>query len=1233
MLYVASIQRATAQLDAIKADWIQTNVDCLLVSKLNRIQVTKIDLDGTDSDGVLHSSFDVQLDATIAAIATVKLAIDKPSSLIVLTTSHQLFTLEYASKTPQHPVTTSSVSIQERFATRAELQRIVVDPDRRLILVHAYNGQLRVIPLMSAGGKSTSGTTKNRRFSKVDFPDAPLTADLALDLSRSYNLRLDALNVRSIVMLPSAINSISSPTIVVLHSDAHGQQTVALFQVDLEEKELEPGPETEVEDAGAETLIPHGHQGVLVVGEQSIEWVSQMPFDVRGKGKAKEVGSSPKRITKCALPVGNVKAWVRQTMSRWCVLTHHYSWLLANSWTLLPGQKGQYLLGDIYGKLLRLDVRGDSAGRVQSLLTHDLGDMSTFQKASSPTALVCLADEVLYLASRFGDSQLIRLLPSSPNNELELVASYPSLAPITDSCVVRGQSGASSHLVTCSGAYKGGSLRVVRQGAGLVEMADLALENVQRMWAVKNDAGLVFDRGHSADAYGGLLVMSFFDETQILDPDQSRTGDGDEGISEVQIPGIRSDVQTLLAHTSGNHLVQVTASEVVSVSAEVTSAAPTKAEWRPAHGLQITLAEADGNYVLLALQGGEIELLDVCEGQVSHVASLKLASDVAAISLARLGTRSVAVVALWSSNLVQLIDLPTMGEMSSHMMAGGYLVRSLLLATFADSVAHLFVGLGDGSLVSFIINSTDATFEVESQKSARLGTKPVTMTQIIGDDAATTSVLVSSDRVTAISRQSDRLSYSSVNLKGITAMVQLHSSLYPGAIAFASPSEVRLGRIESVQHVDIRPISLEEDEPRKIVHSVRARSFGVACLRRDVDRVTGRQKSSSSFKVLHDETFEVLASISLHPDEEAQSLAVLDDGKNDRTCFILGTALIRAAEAEPSSGRVLLISRDAATDSGYSIAAEVSVSGSTYSLAAMDSLTFVAAINSSVTVYGVGQDWQAIQPIATWGGAFVAFSLVSLAKDQILVGDALRSLTLLQLERNSQNGSAGSSRLVEVARDYSPHYVTAFAPVSPTSKEFVGAESDLNLFTVAKDQTHNSRTGQAEIELVDQGRFHLGELVTSFNSGALVHQFDEALAGVATPRLVFTTSAGSVGAILDIGTETSKVLSELERNMRRVMDSIGELRQEESVHSLMPESTRAASVDVSLLEPRSWRAFRSERQVATSAGFIDGDFIERFLTVSTSQVERIMAGGNEHERITMTSDELMRIVEGMSRLH
>lgn len=38
--------------------------------------------------------------------------------------------------------------------------------------------------------------------------------------------------------------------------------------------------------------------------------------------------------------------------------------------------------------------------------------------------------------------------------------------------------------MTCSGAYKSGSLRIVRRGVGLTELASLELEGVQRMWSV-----------------------------------------------------------------------------------------------------------------------------------------------------------------------------------------------------------------------------------------------------------------------------------------------------------------------------------------------------------------------------------------------------------------------------------------------------------------------------------------------------------------------------------------------------------------------------------------------------------------------------------------------------------------------------------------------------------------------------------------------------------------------------
>lgn len=45
-----------------------------------------------------------------------------------------------------------------------------------------------------------------------------------------------------------------------------------------------------------------------------------------------------------------------------------------------------------------------------------------------------------------------------------------------------------SRLVTCSGAYKTGSLRVVQRGVGLSEMAALDVPNVQRLWSIPETA-------------------------------------------------------------------------------------------------------------------------------------------------------------------------------------------------------------------------------------------------------------------------------------------------------------------------------------------------------------------------------------------------------------------------------------------------------------------------------------------------------------------------------------------------------------------------------------------------------------------------------------------------------------------------------------------------------------------------------------------------------------------------
>lgn len=98
------------------------------------------------------------------------------------------------------------------------------------------------------------------------------------------------------------------------------------------------------------------------------------------------------------------------------------------------------------------------------------------------------------------------------------------------------------------------------------------------------------------------------------------------------------------------------------------------------------------------------------------------------------------------------------------------------------------------------------------------------------------------------------------------------SSAYPSSLALASPSGLRIGRIEDIQRVDIRAIPFDEDEPRKIAHDPKSRTFGVVCLRRDVNRVTGEQTSVGSVKVLDDQTFEGESTVPL-PRRDAHLLA------------------------------------------------------------------------------------------------------------------------------------------------------------------------------------------------------------------------------------------------------------------------------------------------------------------------------------------------------------------------
>jgi DNA damage-binding protein 1 len=155
---------------------------------------------------------------------------------------------------------------------------------------------------------------------------------------------------------------------------------------------------------------------------------------------------------------------------------------------------------------------GDTGG--QDVLSLDLEPLGTTSCASTITYL---DSNVVFVGSSFGDSQLIRLLTERSEDDGEdgdgsfvhVLETHPNLGPIVDLCVVdvEGQGGGQGQVVTCSGAMKDGSLRIVRNGIGINEQASIELEGIKGMWAL---------RPSFAGSHDKYLVQSYIGETRIL---------------------------------------------------------------------------------------------------------------------------------------------------------------------------------------------------------------------------------------------------------------------------------------------------------------------------------------------------------------------------------------------------------------------------------------------------------------------------------------------------------------------------------------------------------------------------------------------------------------------------------------------------------------------------------------------------------------------------------------------
>eukprot|EP00123_Amoebidium_parasiticum_P014344 comp22455_c0_seq3/m.33753 comp22455_c0_seq3/g.33753 ORF comp22455_c0_seq3/g.33753 comp22455_c0_seq3/m.33753 type:complete len:759 (-) comp22455_c0_seq3:20-2296(-) len=578
-------------------------------------------------------------------------------------------------------------------------------------------------------------------------------------LRDGFNVRLEETNVLDMVFL----HGYAKPTVAVLYEDTRETRHIKTYEVLIKDKELPPGPWTQGNVEGAANIlipVPQPYMGVIVLGEHTITYVN---------------GEAP-----VAIAMDNT---------------------IMTSYEQIDKQGLRYLLADYVGNMyiLVLTVRDN---KVVGLELNWLGETST------ASCLSYLDNRVVYVGSKYGDSQLVRLnADKDPETGscIEVLENYTNLGPIVDFCVVDYERQGQGQLVTCSGTGKDGTLRIVRNGIGINPLATLDMSGVKGIWAL------------GANSMGGgdsMLCMSFVGSTTFLLLEQ----DGE--LEMIDVPGFVADTPTIYCGSVvDDGMLQVTPRGVRLASA---STRQLLSEWTVPGDRSVTVAACNGTDLLLGIGGHHIAYLTVAGGTVREVAVRAMPHEVACVALLPptegQSNSGTCAVGLWDIS-VHVLDLSTMQPITIEHLGGEILPRSLLMLPM-EGVDYLLVALGDGSLLHFVY----ANRRLSERKKLSLGTQPLELTAFRSRDS--TCVFAASDRPTVIYSSHRKLVYSNVNVKEVQHMCAFDSAAYPDSLALVSVDTVTIGTIDEIQKLHIRTIPLGE-QPRRIAFMEDTNTFGV----------------------------------------------------------------------------------------------------------------------------------------------------------------------------------------------------------------------------------------------------------------------------------------------------------------------------------------------------------------------------------------------------------------------
>ncbi|CAD7703040.1 unnamed protein product, partial [Ostreobium quekettii] len=935
----------------------------------------------------------------------------------------------------------------------------------------------------------------------------------------AFNVRLEELHVLDLCFM----EGYPRPTIAVMYEDTKNARHIRTYEINIKEKDLQEGPWSQNNiDNGAEMMIPvpKATGGVIVLGESMITYFG--------------TGAQPHKTIA-----------VQETTFR--------------AYGRIDEDGSRYLLGDYLGRMYLLVLAHDGEN-VLGLKLQQLG------RTPAASSLSYLDSGVVFVGSRFGDSQLVKLhsapVNGSPDNYIELLDTFTNLGPIIDFCVVDLDRQGQCQVVTCSGTFLEGSLRIIRSGIGITEQATIELPGIKGLWSLKKTI---------EDEYDMFLVLTFVNETRIL------AINDDEELDEACIPGFDSDAQTLYCgNVIHGQLLQVTRSSARLVSTEDMEI---KGEWTAPAGFIINMATSSPSQVLLAGGQGRSVYLEIVAGGLKEVGQVTVPSEVSCVDITPIGCdpnqAQLAAIGSWDMSC-SVYSLPSLTLLSKQELSSEVIPRSVLFGNF-DGSAFLLCAMGDGGLFTWRVDPENG--DLSDRKKMTLGTKPVTLTRF--RSKGTSHVFAASDRPTIIYNANRKLLYSNLNENDVNFLASFNCASFPDSLAIAKEGSMTIGSIDEIQKLHIRKVPLRE-QPRRICHQPVTKTFGV-CV-----EAMG-EKPTSYFRIFDDETFEVEDSITLDANETGCQVASIKFADDPTAYFVVGTAYVLPDEKEPSRGRILVVLCE---EGKLQIVAEKEMKGAVFTLNPIQG-KLLATVNCKVHVleWRLGEDQQR-ELVSTCSHHGHIMALYAAARgDFIIIGDIMRSMSLLLYKPEEGD-------LEERARDYNPNWMTSVAVLD--DDVYLGAENSNNIFTVRRNSDSAIEEEQSRLEVV--GEYHLGEFVNRFQHGSLVMKLaDTELADV--PTVLYATVNGQVGVIASLPEGLYLFLEKLQEALRKVIKGVG------------------------ALDHKSYRMFQNERRTVDAHHFVDGDLIEMFLDLKREKMDEVAAliGEVSTEDVCKTVEELSRL--------